>query len=753
MADSIKRMLFGNLDFSIIKDDPHFKEDRVREDIILPLLDYLGYERKDIIRSLQLKDPYYKTGSKKKKEVRLIPDFVLQVENSYAWVLDAKDPNEKIVNSDHVLQVYSYASHIEIHSTFFALCNGIEFAVYRTFSKDNTPILFFQLDEIEYYAEKLKNLLAPNCFQLGKREKYVPKSESTFDYLSRHLPKEVIVHKQAAKRHNGVHGYFTRQSWDIVQAYIKNFSKPGDLILDPFGGTGVTAIESLMLSRKAINVDLNPMAVFMVKSLSLELNIQDLIFAFNEIKSEYLRNEPKSDEDIHKALKKYPQPKSIVLPKGSDVPTVDLLFSDKQRAQLSYLKYLIKKQQDDNIRNTLLLMFSGLITKINLTNEPSKGRSEGRGNTSIFQMYRYRIAPHPVDLDVMKYFELRLKSIIKAKKDINPFINKSTIDNLKIVKGTATNLDFIEDESVDYIYTDPPYGKKIPYLDLSIMWNAWLDLEVTEDDYQNEAIQGGEHNKTKEVYSSLIADSIREMYRVLKFDRWMSFVFAHQDPEFWHLIINTAEECGFEYAGAVAQKNGQPTFKKKQNPYTVLSGQLIINFRKVRNPKAIMRAHLGMRITDIVIETIESVIARNQAATIEQINDELIIKGLELGFLDLLKKEYSDLTPLLMDNFSYNEENRTFTIRKGCNFASHVDLNLRIEYYLTSFLRRKELEGKTATFDEIVVSIIPLLKNGITPKKQTILKVLEEIGQKTGDGRWMLKNKDPQLVIDFKNEE
>ena len=33
-------------------------------------------------------------------------------------------------------------------------------------------------------------------------------------------------------------------------------------------------------------------------------------------------------------------------------------------------------------------------------------------------------------------------------------------------------------------------------------------------------------------------------------------------------------------------------------------------------------------------------------ATLEQINDELVIRGLELGFLDVLAKEYKDLTPL-----------------------------------------------------------------------------------------------------------
>ena len=226
----------------------------------------------------------------------------------------------------------------------------------------------------------------------------------------------------------------------------------------------------------------------------------------------------------------------------------------------------------------------------------------------------------------------------------------------------------------------------------------------------------------------------------------MSFVFAHKDPEFWHLIVDTAEKCGFEYAGAVAQKNGQTSFKKRQNPFTVLSGQLIINFKKVRKPRFLMKASLGMDITDIITQTVEGIIAKNNGATLEQINDELIIKGLELGFLDLLKKEYTDLTPLLLDLFDYDDKSELFTIKKNAKFRTHVELNLRVRYYLISYLRRMEIQKKPAHFNDIVLQIIPLLKNGVTPGEQTILNVLEDIAEKVGEDSWQLK-KDGQLKL------
>ena len=170
------------------------------------------------------------------------------------------------------------------------------------------------------------------------------------------------------------------------------------------------------------------------------------------------------------------------------------------------------KQADENIQKSLLLMFSGLITRVNLTFHTTSGATEDNisgGDAAAFRYYRYRIAPEPKEIDLMKYFELRFKKVLAAKKEMEYeyLLHKKTAEQItqevKIVKGSATDLSFLENESVDYIYTDPPYGKKIPYLDLSVMWNAWLDLEVTEDDYSQEAIEGGEHNKTKEQYNLL----------------------------------------------------------------------------------------------------------------------------------------------------------------------------------------------------------------------------------------------------------
>jgi hypothetical protein len=271
------------------------------------------------------------------------------------------------------------------------------------------------------------------------------------------------------------------------------------------------------------------------------------------------------------------------------------------------------------------------------------------------------------------------------------------------------------------------------------MWNAWLDLEVTEEDYNLEAIEDGSHEHTFEDYKNLITKSLEEMFRVLKFDRWMSFVFAHKDPKYWQFIVDTARRVGFEYRGTVAQPNGQTSFKKRQNPFTTLSGQLIINFYKATNPKTILKAHVG-NIGELIMESLEEIIAKENGATIDQINSEIIIKGVELGFLDLLAKEYTSLVPLLRANFDYDVTTKKYIIRENEDFRSKLPLEQRIKYYLIGYLRRVDNSGRIPTFDEIIYNVMPHLKNGVTPNEEDILAVLEVVAERVGGNGWRLRD-------------
>jgi 16S rRNA G966 N2-methylase RsmD len=729
--------MYEDFNFNLLNDES-FKEDAVREEIVNPLLKKLGYKpfgEHRINYSKHLQHPFVNIATKTKKII-CIPDYLLEIDGKYRWVLDAKSPTETITTGENREQAYSYAIHPDIKVRYYALCNGREFILFEI--TEETPMLYFNLSEIDKHWSKLEEFLSPHAFKNKPKQEPSEVKLSEFDYASRPILPEIIVKKQQAKRHFGVHGYFTKQSWNVVQEYIRNYTKPGDLVLDPFGGSGVTLVEALMIGRKGVHIDINPMSVFIVDALVSPVKITKLCESFVELTNKFLENRPTSQSQIESFLEKYSFPHGIKLPKGSDVAVIDDLFSQIQLAQLAYLKYLINEIKEESIRKSLLLAFSSTITKFNKTYHSSTSRGDNAGDSAAFRYYRYRLAPEPVNLDLFQVFETKFKKLLAAKREIQSVIPANKIAETLILKGSANKLP-LENESVDYIYTDPPYGSNIPYLDLSVMWNSWLDLKVTEEDYNNEAIEGGKNNKTQEEYSNLIESSLREMYRVLKFNRWLSFVFAHKDPKYWHMIVSAAEKIGFEYAGVVKQSNGQTSFKKRQNPFSVLSGQLIINFRKVNSPTAIQKIKLGVDIFSILIETIESTIAHYEGATLEQINEVLITKGLELGFLDILSKEYRDLSPILFEHFDYDNTADKFHIRKNKKFKTHINVHVRIRYFLISYLRRKKFEKIYPSTDQIILDIMPLLKNGTTPENQTILNVLETVADKIETDKWVIR--------------
>ncbi|PCC98484.1 type I restriction enzyme HsdR N-terminal domain-containing protein [Halopseudomonas pelagia] len=144
-----------------VLNDPDFKEDSVREEIISPILKALGYgvtKPHKIIRSKGLEHPFVSVGSAR-KNITCIPDYLIEVEDRYAWVLEAKGPNENIVSGKHVEQAYSYAIHSEIRVPLFALCNGREFVLFHI--SNEKPLIHFKMESLPVYFENLAKCLAP----------------------------------------------------------------------------------------------------------------------------------------------------------------------------------------------------------------------------------------------------------------------------------------------------------------------------------------------------------------------------------------------------------------------------------------------------------------------------------------------------------------------------------------------------------------------------------------------------------------
>lgn len=98
-----------------------------------------------------------------------------------------------------------------------------------------------------------------------------------------------IDHAVIAKPHTPVykmHRYFARRPYTVFNELIRHYSNPESIILDPFCGGGVTVIEGLRLKRKVIGVDINPMATFITRMEAIDVNLQELQEAFEEVEAE-----------------------------------------------------------------------------------------------------------------------------------------------------------------------------------------------------------------------------------------------------------------------------------------------------------------------------------------------------------------------------------------------------------------------------------------------------------------------------------
>jgi 16S rRNA G966 N2-methylase RsmD len=80
-----------------------------------------------------------------------------------------------------------------------------------------------------------------------------------------------------------MHTYWSKKPHDAIREYIKHYTKPGDLVLDPFCGSGGTALAALMEGRAAIAIDLSPAATFITKNYCTPVDVDELQRAFEEL--------------------------------------------------------------------------------------------------------------------------------------------------------------------------------------------------------------------------------------------------------------------------------------------------------------------------------------------------------------------------------------------------------------------------------------------------------------------------------------
>jgi DNA modification methylase len=448
------------------------------------------------------------------------------------------------------------------------------------------------------------------------------------------IGEKIVPKRQGVARHYGSHPYFTRRPWNVVHTYIKHFCPPGGTVLDPFGGSGVTAVEALVLKRKAVHVDINPLANFITEQIAVSpVRLEQLGAAFDRVRHqcEALVAEwrKKPDSFFEGAKPPFWYPAHVRLPKNADAEFVDQLFTGRQLFNLSLILDAIYKEKDQRLRDLLRFCFSATLAKTNRTFISARNRAESRGGATVFSVYRYNIPRRPVELDPWDQFAARFRNLMLCKRETNKLIGSFySAANCRILGGSATDLgSFCRPGSVDYVFTDPPYGAHIAYLDLSTMWNAWLRFSVTDSAKASEIIEGGDLRHSREHYTAQLSRALEQIGRMLKEEAWLSLVFEHRDTSLYSAIMDKTEQAGLHYVNTVGQVLEVVwSMHKKKNQMNVLSGELILNFRKTAHARRPQPAAQPVDVKRLITEVASQEIRSHRGASTEGIFNRLMVR-------------------------------------------------------------------------------------------------------------------------------
>jgi len=465
--------------------------------------------------------------------------------------------------------------------------------------------------------------------------------------------------RQGAKRHFGVHPYFTRRPYNVIRQYILRFTDYKDLVLDPFGGSGVTAIEAFLENRCAIHNDINPLGNFITGGI-YELHKVKA----DELKTSFLRIENNCKEIIDnikhdKSLSienyygRYSFPSNIRLPANSDVEYYYDLFSPVQLISLAILKTEIDRIENYSVKQSLLLAWSATLSKLNKTFISSKGRKESRGGSSIFSIYRYKVAKEPVELDPWNIFYDRFMNIMRAHKEIKKIIdmkkdNQGLIGKLMICKMDIDDLVPTYYDSIDYILTDPPYGGNISYLDLSLLWNNWLGDIPDQETMAKEIIVGGQMKLSEEYYIKRLHNSVKACFEMLKDNRWLSIIFQHWNTDYFDAILSAADKSKAELKSAVSQV-GDPilSMHKKKGKSSVLAGEFILTFHKRKTIHAvkIKRENENINLKSLIDAILNDY--KNDTIYGEYLLNMIVLKAWKHGIIESIKIEKEEFNNML----------------------------------------------------------------------------------------------------------
>lgn len=349
-----------------------------------------------------------------------------------------------------------------------------------------------------------------------------------------------------------------------------------------------------------------------------------------------------------------------------------------------------------------------------------------------------------------------LKKKIASFKGIEyPYRNNSAINVC-----SATKLTTLRNSSIDYIFTDPPFGGNIMYSELSSIWESWIKV-VTNN--KEEAIINNIQHKTLFEYQALMNQSFKEYYRVLKPGKWLTIEFSNTSAAVWNSIQNALQGVGFVVVNVAALDKKQGSFKAVTTT-TAVKQDLVITCYKPSDAiiekfeKSEDKAKTAMDFIEELLVHLPVHLSKGESTTavIERspkiLFDRLISYYVQKGYA--IPMDAQEFQKQLRERF-IERDGMFFTAsqaieyeqkKEKCSGFVPMALFISSEAEGIEWLKR-ELQNPQTYSDlqpEWMKNMLPPKKGDVLPE---LMSILEENFIKDEEGNW--RNPDPEKAADL----